>query len=133
MVTFLSHGNRNQIRSVCRNPNLANKMMRGLLGDSHASFTLTADTTLTKATHFTHRIIKFDPGGAARVLTLPTEAEMDGFFGVLVNAADADEALTVKEDAGSTTIATIEQNEALLLCCDGTNWWGILLTPSSIT
>ena len=132
-MTFLSSKSRNSLRRFVRNQFIARRVIRGLVGDSHLDVTLADDTTLTKSSHFTHRIVRHDPGGAARTLTLPTEADMDGFFGLLVNAADKNEKLTVKEDAESTTIATVEQNQACILAGDGTSWWGLLLTNSGIT
>ena len=132
-MTYLSAQERNAMQASVRDPGVARKLIRGALGDSHKDTTLTGTTTLTKADHFGYRILRLDPGGASRTVTLPTEADMDGWMGLIVNAADAAETLTVKEDAGSTTIATIDQNEACLLACDGTNWWGIILTPSAIT
>lgn len=131
-MSFLSANERIALRASIRDTGLDDKFIHGVIGDSHLDVTLTAKTTLTKATHFTHRILRLDPGGAARTVVLPTEADMDGYMGLIVNAADAAETLTVKEDGDSTTIATIDQDEACLLFCDGTNWWGIILT-SSIT
>lgn len=64
--------------------------------------------------------IALDPGGSARDVLLPPEEEGLAFF--IANAADADEDLVVKEDAGSTTIGTIDQNEAALLVCIGGVW-----------
>ena len=132
-MTFLSSEDRHTIFADVRNPGTAKKVIRGAVGDSHLAVTLTDTTDLTKVTHFSHRILMLDPGGAARQVNLPTEAEMDGYMGVIVNSADAAEAITVKEDAGSTTIATIDQNEACLLFCDGTSWMGIILTKTGIT
>ncbi len=131
-MSFLSGKQRNALKASIRDTGLDDKFIHGVIGDSHLDVTLTTKTTLTKATHFTHRILRLDPGGGARTVVLPTEADMDGYMGIIVNAADAAETLTVKEDGDSTTIATIDQDEACLLFCDGTNWWGIILT-SSIT
>jgi len=132
-MSFLTSHDRTQLRSVCRSPAVANKLIRGVIGDGVYSLTLTGNTTLTKATHFKYRVMRLDPGGAARTLTLPTEAEMEGFLGIISNGADEDEALTIKEDAGSTTIATVEQNEAVLIGCDGTDWFAVKLVHSGST
>ena len=132
-MSFLTSADRAAILSRLGNLSLARKLLRGAVGDSHLAVTLSANTTLTKASHFTHRIVRFDPGGSARTLTLPAEADMDGFVGILVNGADDDEALTIKDDSGETTIATVEQNEAVLLACDGTSWLGAKLLMSGIT
>lgn len=131
-MSFLTGHDRNQARAMARHAGVANKLLRGIFGDSHASFTLTGDLTMTKSTHFTHRIIVITPD-QARTLTLPAEAEMDGFLGVIINAAGAAYSLTIKEDAGSTTIATVDQNQGVVLGCDGTRWFGTIVTFSGIT
>lgn len=57
-------------------------------------------------------VLKLDPGGAGRDVNLPAEENISagGQFYLIVNAADAAEALTVKDDAGNT-IGTVAQNE----------------------
>ena len=64
-------------------------------------------------------VLKLDPDGSHRNVTLDDEATHKGLFRFIVNAADAAENLVVK-DSGTDTIATINQNEAALLYCDGT-------------
>ena len=61
-------------------------------------------------------ILKMDPGGSARDVTLPAEASVapSGQMFWIVNAADASENLVVKDD-GAATIATINQNESAVL------------------
>lgn len=73
------------------------------------SATLTGTTALD-ATY--PSILKLDPGGAARDVTLDAEESIPstGLYRRIVNAADASENLVVKNDAGST-IGTINQNE----------------------
>lgn len=132
-MTLLSSKSRNSLKRFVRNRFIARRVIRGLVGDSHLDVTLSGATTLTKRTHFSHRIVRHDPDGTDRVLTLPTEADMDGFMGLIVNAAGAAKKLTIKEDSETDTIATVEQNEASLLAGDGTNWWGIILAKSGIT
>ncbi len=132
-MSFLSSRSRNSLKRFVRNRFVARLIIRGLVGDRHLDVTLSGDTTLTKRTHFSHRIVRHDPDGTDRVLTLPAEADMDGYMGIVVNAASASKKLTVKEDAGSDTIAEVTQNEACLLAGDGTNWWGIILAKSGIT
>ncbi len=78
------------------------------------------------------QILKLDPGGAHRDVTLEAEADYPGLLRLFVNAADAAENLVVKNDGGST-IATINQNEAGLFACDGSAWtlvaiWTIALS-----
>lgn len=60
-------------------------------------------------------LLTLDPGGAGRTVLLPPEEE--GLTFVIINAADAAEDLTVKEDSGTTTIATVSQAESALLVC----------------
>ena len=69
-----------------------------------------------------HHVLFLDPGGSGREVRLPAEAK--GLWFTIVNTADAAEALTVKEDSGTTTIGTIGQNEVGQFFCDGTTWWG---------
>lgn len=71
-----------------------------------------------------------DPGGAGRDVLLP--AEERGLVFVIVNTADAAEALTVKEDGGVTTIGTVAgsaggaTNERGIFVCDGTTWYALV-------
>lgn len=133
-MSFLSATKRTIIRAFCANTGVANLLIRGALRDGSRDVqTLSGNLTLTKSTHFTHGIIEFDPGGDDRTLTLPAEADMDGYQGIIANAADEAETLTVKEDAGSTTIATVDQNQSVFLACDGTRWMGVILAHSGIT
>ena len=80
--------------------------------------TLAANLTLTLQYR---NVLKIDPAGA-RDVTLPAEAGADGASFEIVNAADAAEAMTVKDDGGST-IVTISQNEKATVVCDGTSWY----------
>jgi hypothetical protein len=80
--------------------------------------TLTGNLTLTPAYP---SILKLDPGGSARDVTLEAEADCDGALRWIVNGADAAENLVVKNDGGST-IVTINQNESAAVYCDGTSW-----------
>lgn len=85
-----------------------------------AAATLTGNLTLTFDT-YNDNILKLDPGGAHRDVTLWPEAEAKGVFVLIVNAAGAAENLVVKDDSPAT-IATINQNEAGLFKCNGTAW-----------
>ena len=75
---------------------------------------LTIDTTYGN-------LMRIDPGGASREVTLPAVAGADGAFFVIVNAADAAEDLVVKDDSGST-VCTANRDEACVVICDGTQW-----------
>ena len=61
-------------------------------------------------------ILKMDPGGSARDVTLPAEADVtpSGRMYWIINAADASENLVIKDDSGAT-IATANQNESALV------------------
>jgi len=83
------------------------------------SATLSGDLTLT-AKH--PMILKLDPAASTRDVTLEAEAECPGRVRWIINAADADEDLVVKDDSGVTTIVTIDQNESAVVYCDGTAW-----------
>ena len=85
--------------------------------------TLAADLVLTDPVA---QILTLDPGGVGRNVDLPPEAGSEGVFILLNNAADAAETLTVRDDAGAVTIATVDQNERALLWCDGTTWFGLV-------
>lgn len=76
-------------------------------------------------------IQNIDPGGAARNVDLP--AEVDGLVRVIANRADAAEAITVREDSATTTIATVNQNEVAKFICDGTGWMPIAGSAATVT
>ena len=85
---------------------------------AHATTTLTGATTLTVSSP----MIQFlDPGGADRTVTLPAESVCDGLAMHFYNAADADETLTINDDAAAT-VATLGRGQAATLRCDGTSW-----------
>lgn len=65
--------------------------------------------------------IKLDPGGSARDVTLDAVATAEGLVRVIVNAADAAENLVLK-NVGGSTIATVNQNRAAVVYCDGSTW-----------
>ena len=77
-------------------------------------------------------IVKLDPGGAGRDVTLEAEAGAAGRFRMIVNSADNPEVLTVKNDA-AVEISTPAQNQAALVYCDGTAWTEIAVFTISFT
>lgn len=87
--------------------------------------TLTGNRTITLAEIDTYNGFAFDPGGAGRNVTLPAEGSCKGVILMISNKADAAEILTVKNDGGDT-ILTPTQNEAALLWCDGSAWYGLV-------
>lgn len=66
-------------------------------------------------------LVKLDPGGAHRDITLPAVATHEGVLLQVVNAADNAENLVLK-NAGGDTIATVNQNEEGIVYCDGSAW-----------
>lgn len=87
-----------------------------------ATFTMDADMP--------HLII-LDPGGGAISALLPAEAK--GLFFIIVNNdGGAGETITVKEDAGVTTIGTVETGTVGLFFCDGTTWYD-LTVPTEVS
>lgn len=66
-------------------------------------------------------VLKLDPGGSARDVTLPAVATSKYRTYDVINAADAAENLVVK-NAGGSTIVTINQNERAVVWCDGSAW-----------
>lgn len=90
--------------------------------------TLTGARVLTAAEVINNGIIVLDPGGAARNVDLPaTSAALAGQRVVIINSADAAEALTVRLTGGGATVATIDQSEnATLICYSATagSWVG---------
>jgi hypothetical protein len=97
--------------SVFNLPGWAN----AIAGDffSGAIETLSGDKTIADADAM---ILKMDPGGSDRDVTLPAEADVSpaGRLYWIINAADAAENLVIKNDAGGT-IATANQNESVVV------------------
>lgn len=69
-------------------------------------------------------VLVLDPGGAGRTVLLPTEANAANRMFFIINAADAAEALTVKDDSNTTTVVSVGQSEMGIVFCDGTSWHG---------
>jgi len=84
----------------------------GLFAIETLADNLTIDTTYGN-------LLQLDPGGSARDVTLP--APDDGGWYLIVNNADAAEAITVK-DSGGSTVATVAQNRAVLVTSNATGW-----------
>jgi hypothetical protein len=87
--------------------------------------TLSANRAITLEEIETYQAFSFDPGGAARDVSLPDEAACKGAFAYLANAADAAEIITIKNDGGDA-ICTPTQSETAFIWCDGTSWFGLV-------
>ncbi len=85
--------------------------------------TLSANRTLTQAEVDDNNIFTFDPGGSARNLVLPAEADCAGIVLFIHNAADAAEVITIQDDTPAT-VCTPTQNESATVWCDGVSWRG---------
>jgi len=79
---------------------------------------LTGTKTLTKQSGSVQAL---DPGGAHRDVALPDSPE-DGYWFLIANLAAAAENLVIK-DAGGSTIATANQNDAALVFTDDAGAW----------
>ena len=97
--------------SVFSLPDWANSIAGNLF--SGATETLAADKVLGAADAM---IVKLDPGGSARDVTLPAESSVgpQGQMFWIINAADGAENLVAKNVAGDT-IGTANQNESVLV------------------
>lgn len=99
------------------NVHLAPLGVKGLLHSATLTGTLALDLTYPN-------LLKLDPGGSARDVTLPPAADFSGGVYAIVNAADAAETITLKEhaDDGGSTVGTIEQNRAVLVAVESGAW-----------
>ena len=88
------------------------KLNRALaLVEGFTAQTLSGDTTLTvKDSQFQ----AIDPGGAGRNVTLPA-GDVRGRFMFIANKADADEGIVLLQPDGSTTAATVSQNDLAII------------------
>lgn len=88
------------------------KLNRALaLVEGFTAQTLSGDTTLTvKDSQFQ----AIDPGGAGRNVTLPA-GDVRGRFMFIANKADADEGIVLLQPDGSTTAATVSQNDMAII------------------
>lgn len=94
------------------------------MADAQAVLTLNPGTPV--GTTITSNVLFVDPNstGGTEDLLLPPEGDCNGLTLFIVNTAGGAEAIVVKEDGDSTTIATIDQNEVAYVVCDGTTWRG---------
>ena len=94
-----------------------------------AAETLTGHRTLTQAEVDAANIFSFDPGGSARNLILPAEANNAGVVLFISNKADGAEVITIQDDSPAT-VCTPTQNESAVVWCDGVTWDGGTVTSS---
>lgn len=80
--------------------------------------TLAGARVLTAAEVLANSVMALDPGGASRNVDLPaTSYLLAGVQVTLINTADAAETLTVRLTGGGATVATVDQNEHVILTC----------------
>lgn len=80
--------------------------------------TLAGARVLTGAEVLKTAVMALDPGGASRNVDLPaTSYLLAGVQVTLINTADAAETLTVRLTGGGSTVATVDQNEHVILTC----------------
>jgi hypothetical protein len=90
------------------------------LDGSFVSAVLAGARTLTK---LDGQLLRFDPDGSHRDVTLPTvSAEDAGYFFVIANWAGGAENLVIK-DAAASTIVTVNQSECGVVYVDSAGAW----------
>lgn len=87
--------------------------------------TLSAARVITQAEVDDNNMFTFDPGGGARNVDLPAEADNAGITLFIHNAADAAEVITIRDDGGGT-VCTPTQAESAIVFCDGVSWRGLV-------
>jgi hypothetical protein len=110
------------------NPFADGSALVGIKGIFHSA-TLTGNLTLDNTYP---SLLKLDPGGAHRDVTLDAIATHEGLYRRIVNAADAAENLVVKNPAGAT-IATVNQNEQGEFYDDGSTWALVCITTIALS
>lgn len=86
---------------------------------------LGADRVLTQAEVDDNNVFTFDPGGSARNLDLPAEADCTGIALFIHNSADNPEIITIRDD-GAGTVCTPTEGESAYVFCDGVSWRGLV-------
>lgn len=90
---------------------------------------LTGAITLSKAYG---NFLRFDPGGATKIITLPAVATHSGINYWMYNSADAEgENLTINNPAAAT-IATIAPGEWYHVMCDGSTWYALPVSVQAV-
>lgn len=96
-----------------------------LISELAGVYTATGNITLTNQSRNVQCI---DPAGT-RDLTLP--ALQVGLVFLIANKADAAETITIK-NAAAATVETVDQNESILLWCDGSTWHVLSIFTTTI-
>lgn len=89
-------------------------------GSQFQTLVQTLGGTLTMAAGMPSMLV-LDPGGAGRTVLLPPE--LAGAVYTILNAADAVEDLTVKDDSNTTTYAVVGRDSAATFYSDGVRWF----------
>ncbi len=84
------------------------------------SATMTGNETFTAGG--SKQIQKLDPGGSARTITLPAEADCQGLWYIFKNEADAAETITIQDDT-PVTVCSLTADQVCIVACDGTSWY----------
>ena len=95
-------------------------------------YVATLSENLTLSGSIAANVVKLDPSGSARDVTLPDVAAYKGVCYRVINAADAAENLVIK-NAGGSTIATANQNEQAEVYSDGTDWILVAITTIALS
>lgn len=82
--------------------------------------TITATETLTGGGSAT--VQKLNPSTASRSVVLPSEADSQGLFYILVNTGTTYD-LNVKASDGTTAVITVTPGFSAMVVCDGTTWY----------
>ena len=95
------------------------------------AYTATLAGTLTLGPTYP-QIIKVDPDGSNRDVTLDPVSTSEGLYRRIINSANGAENLVCK-NVGGDTIGTINQNEQGEFYCDGTTWILVCITTIALS
>lgn len=102
-----------------------------IVGRVSSVYVATLAAALVITPTITANLLKLDPGGAHRDVTLPSVTTFKGVSYRIINGADAAENLVVK-NAGGDTIGTVSQDELADFYSDGTNWLLLAITTIAL-
>ena len=109
---------------MARNDQITNEVFKGAVAELWALRLYANRESITANKTLTHddKAVQVLAPDAARDVLLP--AEKDGAVFIVANNAAGAFALTVKEDSGTTTIASVAQDGVGIFISDGTGWAG---------